>query len=768
VFVRFSKGICAGLLVAAAAPAAADTAGSGTIETVVVTGSALPGGVVDPNQIPSSTQTVTADEISRTGPASLLRALDQSGSGISLSNAQDNPFQPNLYFRGFQASPLAGDAQGLAVYVDGVRFNQSFGDAVAWDLIPDIAIDQATVEGSNPVFGLNALGGSISLRMKDGFSWDGTDLEASGGMFDRYAVSAQYGGQDGDFSFYAAGNALHETGWRDHSPSRLGQLFTDIGWEHGGAELHLDLAGADTALTGNGTTPVELLAVDRAAVFTWPDNQKNTYGLANLFGTYQVNPALSLQGNLYVDHLKQTTANGDASDAEPCLSSVFLCLDDGSVLTDENGKSIVNFLMGGTYSQLNQTSTASTGFGGAAQALYKSTLFGHDNQILIGGGYDGGRTDFAADSLLGTMTPDRGFGGPGILIDQADGSIAPVKVSSENDYAGLYAADVFKPTDVLSITISARYNHSHIALHDRLGTALNGSHEYSRLNPAIGATYDISPNTTAYAGYAEANRAPTPAEFSCADPNAPCSLTNFFVADPNLKQVVSHTIEAGLRGHDDDGAGGTFHWHAGYFHVDADDDILFAASEITGRAFFENIGTTRRQGLELSGDYTRDKWRFMLGYTYTDATFQHAITLNSEDNPFADADGLIFVKPGDHLPGIPESMLKLGAEYKVTSAWSVDLDGRYADGQWLRGDESNLNPKTAPYFVLDFSTRYRIDERFELFGTIENFLDTKYETFGSFSPTADVPITEAPGATNPRSLSPAPPISVYAGVRVSL
>ncbi len=261
------------------------------------------------------------------------------------------------------------------------------------------------------------------------------------------------------------------------------------------------------------------------------------------------------------------------------------------------------------------------------------------------------------------MTIDRGFEGPGIVIDQADGAIAPVSVSSENDYVGLYAADVFKPADALSITVSARYNHSSIALHDNIGTALNGSHEYSRINPAIGATYDIAPGATFYAGYAEANRAPTPAEFSCADPDAPCSLTNFFVADPDLKQVVSHTIEGGVRGHGDDGAGGTFHWHAGYFHVDADDDILFAASAVTGRAFFENIGTTTRQGAEISGDYTRGPWRFSLGYTHTDATFGNALTLNSADNPRANADGLIFVKPGDHLPGIPANMVKLSAEY---------------------------------------------------------------------------------------------------------
>jgi len=763
---RINKiGLTSFLAVCAIGPATADQP---HIETVVVTASALPGGAVDPNRIPTATQSLTAADLTRSGTASLLRALDQSGNGVSLSNAQDNSFQPNLYYRGFQASPLAGDAQGLAVYVDGVRFNQSFGDAVAWDLIPDIAINEVTVEGSNPVFGLNALGGSIALRMKDGFGWDGTEFEGSGGSFDRWQGSFQFGRQDGDVSVYAAGTALHETGWRDFSSSRLGQVFADFGWRRAGAELHLDLVGADTNLSGNGTTPVELLAVDRAAVFTWPDNQKNTYGLANLFGTYQVNSALSLQGNAYVDHLRQRTANGDVSDLTPCSDgSGFLCLND-KVATDVNGNPIPDFLNGGTYAQLNQTSMRSTGFGTALQAIYHAPLFGHDNQLLAGVSYDGGRTDFSAAAEIGAMTITRGFQGPGIVIDQNDGSIAPVSISSENDYAGLYLADVFKPVDALAITASARYNHSSIALHDRLGTALNGDHEYSRVNPAIGVTYEISPGATFYAGYAEANRAPTPAEFSCADPSAPCSLTNFFVADPALKQVVAHTVDAGFRGHGDDGTGGAFSWHVGYFHVDADDDILFAASAITGRAFFENIGTTTRQGAEISGNYTRGPWRFSLGYTHTDATFGNALTLNSQDNPRANADGLIFVKPGDHLPGIPANTVKLSADYQATSDWTIGLDGHYAHGQWLRGDESNLNPKTAPYFVLDATTRYRIGSHLELFATIENLLDRKYETFGSFSPTSDVPIVEAPNASNPRSLSPAPPISVYGGIRVNL
>jgi outer membrane receptor protein involved in Fe transport len=748
-----------------ASPALADEP---TLETVVVTASALPGTVLDPNQIPLSTTVLTADDLNRMGPASLLRALNQSANGVSMSDAQDNPFQPNVYYHGFQASPLGGDAQGLAVYVDGVRFNQSFGDAVAWDLIPDIAVKSLTVEGSNPVFGLNALGGSISVQMKDGFGFDGTEADVSGGSFDRWQTEFQFGRQDGDFSIYAAGNALHETGWRDFSPSRVGQLFTDLGWQHGQAEVHLDLIGADTFLTGNGTSPVQLLAVDRAAVFTWPDNQRNTYGLANLRGTYQASDALSLQGNAYLGHLHQTTGNGDASDADTCHHNQFLCLDDGTILDDINGNPIPNFLpTSSTYAQLNQTAADSTSFGAAAQAVLKGDVFGFDNQLLAGASYDAGRSRFSADSLLGDMTPDRGFGGPGILIDTVNGEIAPVRVDSDNDYIGLYAADMFHPMDGLTITASGRYNYSHIVLRDQLGTALNGSHEYSRFNPSIGATYDISPAMTVYADYADANRAPTPAEFSCADPSKPCSLTNFFVSDPNLKQVVSHTIEAGFRGRGDFD-GGAFSWHAGVYRVDADNDILFAASAITGRAFFENIGTTRRQGIELSGDYTTGPWRFGLGYTYTDATFRDALTLNSEDNPFADANGLIHVVPGDHLPSIPANMLKLNADYQVTTAWIVSLDGRYADGQYLRGDESNLNPKTNPYFVLNLATRYKINDRFELFGEIDNVLNEKYETFGAFSPTSDVPISEVPGASDPRSLSPAPPISLYAGVRVTL
>jgi iron complex outermembrane receptor protein len=342
-----------------------------------------------------------------------------------------------------------------------------------------------------------------------------------------------------------------------------------------------------------------------------------------------------------------------------------------------------------------------------------------------------------------------------------------VQVASDNDYYGLYAADVLNLTAALALSLSARLNEATIVLQDRLGSTLNGRHSFGHFNPAAGLTYKLLPEATLYVGFAEANRAPTPAEFSCASASAPCSLTNFFVADPALKQVTAQTFEAGARGElQQDGA--TIHWHAGVYRVDSSDDIMFVASPIIGRVFFHNIGETRRQGLEASADTADGPWLASLNYAYTDATFQTALALASPDNPRADANGQIHVVPGDRLTSIPKHVLKLALTYQAGDAWNVTLSGHYASGQYLRGDESNLNPQTQPYFVLTGGATYRLRRNLELIAEIENLLDAKYETFGTFSPIGDVPIAQVPNASNPRSLSPGAPRTIYAGVRAWL
>src|SRR5262249_43062893 len=256
----------AAFLIVPALALAGESAPAPVPEQVLITASPLPGTAVDPNKIPVNIQTLSSADLERFGAASALNTLADEIAGVSIANTQGNPYQPNLFYRGFEASPLAGDAQGLAVYADGARLNQPFGDTLNWELIPDVAIDQLTLEGSNPVFGLNALGGSISIAMKNGFSFQGTEAEGVVGSFGHFQSSIEYGLQRGNRAFYLAANGVSENGWRQHSPSRLVQLYADAGLRNDNGELHLSLTGAATKLTGNGTAPVELLAADRSHV----------------------------------------------------------------------------------------------------------------------------------------------------------------------------------------------------------------------------------------------------------------------------------------------------------------------------------------------------------------------------------------------------------------------------------------------------------------------------------------------------------------------
>src|SRR5262249_33648196 len=211
-----------------------------TLPQVEVVGtSPLIGVGIDRNTVPAQTHVLDSSDLRREGPANLLNSLNQQVSGVTSDSASGNPFQPTLLYHGFAASGLQGTPQGLAVYINGVRFNQPFGDTVDWDLIPDIAIDRINLEGSNPVLRLNALGGSVNVQMKNGFTWQGAEASASGGSFGQIQGEFQYGKQAGNVSTYVAGNVLHQNGRRDLQSTDLQNIFGDVGWRSDRAELHL-------------------------------------------------------------------------------------------------------------------------------------------------------------------------------------------------------------------------------------------------------------------------------------------------------------------------------------------------------------------------------------------------------------------------------------------------------------------------------------------------------------------------------------------------
>jgi iron complex outermembrane receptor protein len=449
-----------------------------------------------------------------------------------------------------------------------------------------------------------------------------------------------------------------------------------------------------------------------------------------------------------------------------------LCLDDRTnVLFDAGGRPVPNILGGATPAENDATSTTSLGLGGSLQATYTGPIFDHGNHLVVGTSLDHGDVDFSSSNEVATIDPvTLVTRGTGFIVQQPDGSLGPVRLETTNSYYGLYASDTFDVTPRLSLTLGGRYNLALIHLYDKIGTALNGNNRFGRFNPAAGLAYKILPDLTGYVGYAEANRTPTAGEIACSDPARPCTLDTFLSADPpGLKQVVAHNYEAGLRGRFDLPAidpAGTAEWNLGLFRTDLDNDILTVPSDIISTGFFQNIGGTRRQGIEAGIAYRDEKWRAGANFGYIDATFREAVTLSSPANPFADQNGDIEVKSGDRIPGIPRYRLKLNLDYSVTDKWSVGGDILYFSSQYYFGDQSNQNPQLPGYVVANLRSSYRVSDNFELFLLIKNLFDNKYATYGIFNDPTKTPLPGVPNPTDPRFVSVAPPLAAYGGLRI--
>jgi iron complex outermembrane recepter protein len=729
----------------------------------------LLGSGIDRSKVPAAVTSVSGADVVRTGIPSALGALDTNVPGVSLDEASGTPFQPDLIYRGFTASPNDGSDEGIAVYVNGARFNQPFGDTVLWDVLPSIAINKMDIEGANPVFGLNALGGSLNVQLKNGFTYHGGEITLYGGSYGAAAALLQYGVESHGTAAYIATNVQHSDGWREDTGADLRQLAADLGWRGNEGEAHLSIIGADNDIAGPGTSPVQLLAINRAAQFTAPNEVKNKYLQVSLNATYDVSDDTTLSGLLYYMNLSQRITNGNTPNFQPCsANNGFLCEQDGvTLLTGRSGAPIPDYLSGGPYSELDLTATDSNGFGASLQASNNTDLFGLGNTLIAGASFDGGISTFDASSYTGGINAEGYYFGPGVLIDQADGSLAPVRVVATNLYEGLYASDVLELTKALSLTLSGRFNAASVDLADQDGTSLNGNHQYDRFNPGAGLTYKFSPSLSVYGSYAESNRAPTPAELSCASITSPCTLANFFVGDPNLKQVVARTLEAGARGIVTPFGGATLNWDLDVYRTEVTDDLVFAPSTIPGRDFFQNIGQTQRLGIEANFKLRTGTVSYSLSYALTDATFQVPITLDSSLNPGADALGQIHVKPGDQLPGIPMHRLKLGVDWQVTPKWAVGARAIFSSGEYLFGDEANLTPTTGSYVVLNFNASYKLTDRLEVFALVLNPLNARYATYGTFSDVTAVPIAGVPNPDNTRALSPAAPFEAYGGVRMT-
>ncbi|MBR0697904.1 TonB-dependent receptor [Bradyrhizobium lablabi] len=751
------------------------------------TGAATPGAsdrdptLIDRDKVPSNTAVLTAPAFSHNYTTNFLDALVRGLPGVTVGDQTGNPFQRNLDYRGFIASPVQGTPQGLAVYQNGVRINESWGDVVNWDFIPEKAIDRVTLFPNNPVFGLNAIGGALSIQMKNGFTYQGVEAETFGGSYGRVQGGVQAGGQKDNVSAYAAFESAYDRGWRDFAnSSHVNRMYVDVGARNDQTEFHVNFTGANNLLGNVAATPIQMLNQRWSSVYTWPQSTHLQLAFVNASLSHNFSDTWSFQGNAYFRGFRQSHVDGNGTDVRPCDDPAELCIGDNLPLSP--GGATPNTLGDAFLGEVDRNRVATNSFGGTAQLTNTDRLFGHDNHVVMGVSVDHGNTKFNAISELGTIDPNNLFvTGTGVIINQPDAGLSPVDLRATNTYTGVYATDTFDVTNTLSVTAGGRFNLAQIDLQDQTGTnpLLNSSNRFQRFNPVIGATYKVTPNLTAYAGYSEANRAPTPLELGCSDPNHPCMIDTFLVADPPLKQVVAHTLEAGFRGgFGQDARTGVLTWGLGVFRTLSSDDIIQVTSPIgvNNFGFFQNAGQTLRQGIEAKLEYRYDRWNAYANYTYVNATYRTAITLFSPNNPNALTDPnnddvqFVNVKPGDQIPGIPANRFKAGVEYNVTEAWKVGGDLNFVGSQWLVHDDTNQSPKVPAYTVVNLHSSYRITPNVEIFGLINNVFNQRYYLGGTFFESGG--FASAGGApnlmaqlTDPRTFVPGTPLAAYAGIR---
>ena len=729
-------------------------------QVTVIAPTPLEGVGVDPMRFPANVQHLDAKQLGAIETTDATDALDHSVAGLHRTDPQGNGFAEDVFFRGFEVSPLLGTPQGLSVYQDGVRLNEVFGDTVHWDLLPLEAFSTVDViPGSDPLFGLNTLGGAISIRTKNGFNSPSDSIELAGGSYGRRSVTLESGRHGSALGYYLAADWLAEDGWRDFSPSSVRRAFLDLSWRSGESAADLSVGIGADRLGGNGTAPENLLDADRSAIFTAPDVSKNQQTAVALRWGSPLSAQTRLLAVASIRWMRPETFNGDASPFGTCTLPANAggeCRDPGDreqPLHDQFGRAVPNSIGDAVD---NQTTTSERQYGATLQLENDSRLFGFTQHLVAGLGIEYGDANYTSATALGAFDASRTFVDSGLVAVES-----AIHLKSSTTDGSLFLSDFLSLSPRLDLALGARWDHSRTTLADQIGTALNGDHSNQRVNPSVGLTFQLPPAVALFARYAESSRTPTPVEWSCADPENPCRLPNEFVSDPPLREVVAHTVEVGVRGR---GRGGLGAWSAALFRTTTDDDILFISSG-PGRSFghFANVGKTERAGLELSINGKIGRWSWSAGYSLTRAVFDSDFDESSPNHPMADADGVIHVTSGDRLAGVPLHNLKAGIVYASGSRWDVGLDLLFRSSEFLRGDEANLLPPIGSQLTADLQVQYALPWGVTAFARVTNLFNSSFDTFGELSEAEPV----LPPTPDNRFVSPGAPRQFLAGLRFS-
>jgi len=658
------------------------------------------------SSVPGALDILTPRDIRDLQPRVLPDAMEHL-TGVTLSNEQGTPYQPDLTLRGFVASPVTGLPQGISVFLDGVRLNEPTVEEVNFDLIPLDDIESVEViRGTSVLFGRNTLGAALSLTTRRGQDVLELVPELSYGSFGLQNYTLRVGGSAKPFDYYIGARYTDDGGWRDDSSARIGRVFSKVGIRIGDLDATVSYQYTNNNIKEPGSLPASEVSRDPTANFTPGDFFKPVLNMGVINASYALSEQIKLEANAFVRSLSVDQFNVNLS---------------------------------GPNTELFNNSVTT---GGRLQASHRGSIFGFDNTLVVGAEY----TWSHVSSRTFVDDPDEGQEIDADLTDtqQSVGAYIQNTITLLKDFAGKGSS--------LILTTAGRWDYLRHDIDDLLGGPSGGVFTYNRFDPKVGINFNLNENVGFYFSYGESFRAPAFLELTCAGPGAVCPGLQAGVApDPPLQAVVARTYEIGAYTH-------PFPWldvSAALYRTDVSNDIYSVSPTGTVGLFFQNVGSTRRQGAEFNATARWDKMlEAYLNYAYTDATFQQQFVLGTSLPP-----GTETVPAGSSLPMIPKQRINFGAALHPWPWLTLSLGATYVSSQFFRGDEANTQRPLPSYWVVNagLSARWR---GLEVFANINNLLDNKYETFGTFAPNPTLP-----GSPVVPFVTPAPPINVVGGLR---
>ena len=731
-------------------------------EIEVVGTSLLPGLEIEKEKLPYEVRSLQSENLGNETSLGIADVMNQYIPGVFTNEVQGSPYQGDVTYRGFRASSILGAAQGLSVYIDGIRINEPFGDVVNWDMIPEFALDNISlIPGSNPMYGLNTLGGALSLTTKSGLSHPGKVARVSFGSFSRKKLDISVAGKlsagsGGDY--FISASHFDESGWRDYSDGKISNIFGKANKNTDFGSVGIMTYFGDSDLLGNGLLPSTNFGVGddvgeiresglyearRQAVYSHPDQTKNEVGLISLNFQNYLDDDTQLNGLIYHRYGRQKRLGGDV---------------EAEFESDEN-----EWEFEGEFNN-SKTRQNSSGFG----LNFSKILDNH--QITTGVTFDQSSVSYHA-----TETEDCEVNSiRKVICDDDSETEDSAKVSGKSKTYSLFASDTTEVSGGIFVTGSLRYNHSKVE--NTLSTPAEGIEElvaqpkesfnYSKLNPALGISAKLDNGLNLFANASQGNRVPTVIELGCADKDNPCLLPTGLQADPFLEQVISRTYEIGARGRIGQGFG-----IISIYNTDNKDDIIFVSTDVnSGQGFFTNFGKTRNQGVDLQIVQKFNHIKITGNYSYLEATYEESGLLFGERS--------VQALPGMRIPGIPENVFRLGVDWTpqdnlkigLTFIATSDLITQGNEDGQIGGDDDVITRDASVdgYQLVNLNMRYERSENLTIFARVTNLFDEKYETYGAmaesvFNKNGNF-VGDDEGPTVNRFVAPGAPRGVFVGL----